>query len=504
MKPRHAYSLLLSTLIALAVTLTLYALSTHLMHKEMVHQSQSVIKLLDHLNRDVQVSWQKLSNNTHAACSEPHLSAMRAELFLTWHIKDIAYMQGDTVLCSVMAGKLKNPFSLPESTYQTKGGATIWIDTDWSVLNKNYNVAIANRNNFAMVIDPTSLENFIDLFYSWELIYRINNQDYHAAGEKGVVDIGSKDHHYFKPFRVKTCNNYNYCTSILSDSLSYLSRNPAVSILIIVLGYLSGWLSYVYIRRYISHLYSIEYRVQRGLANSNFYPVVQPIIDLTTQKIVSCEVLARFEDKAGPLYPDAFIPIIAKQDVSWPFTVLIIEATLASLKKHGLEDEISIAFNVMPRDVTNGNILTLLDLESVAQWRGELTIELTESEELEETQAHKNLSQLKQYGINISIDDFGTGYSNLKYIDQLHCRYLKIDRTFIMDVEEGSIRSSIIPNIVSIAEKSNLRVIAEGVENLAQSTELKRMGIRYVQGYYFGKPMSIANLAQKLKQTTDQ
>ena len=100
-----------------------------------------------------------------------------------------------------------------------------------------------------------------------------------------------------------------------------------------------------------------------------------------------------------------------------------------------------------------------------------------------------------------AIDDFGVGYSNLSQLKTLNCDFLKIDRSFVMDMEDNSIRSSLIPHIVSIAEGLNVELIAEGVENAEQSKELKGLTIGFGQGWLFGKPQSASALAKSVQDT---
>ncbi|MDO3384611.1 EAL domain-containing protein [Gilvimarinus sp. SDUM040013] len=493
----HVYSLVLSTALAIIIVIGLYAASTHLMRWDMTRQSQSIYKLMDHLNRDAQSSWQRLENSYSVPCSAKQLQEMRSELFLTWHIRDIAFTDGSNILCTATAGVLSVPKALPEITYVAIRGAQISINQDWPVLGNMHDVAMARRGHFVLVVDPRSLENFVELPYPWELVHFLGGVRHHAAGLI-LNSEATVNHKYFGQFRVEQCNNFGYCVNVLSDIHTYLARNLPTTGLIVLLAYLFGWFSYVRIRRYLNHRQSIEYRVRRGVAADAFYPLVQPVVELESQRVIGCEVLARFRDARGDLYPDQFIPVVASQGLSWPFTINMIEKALHEIRENDLEDKISVAFNFMPRDITNGKILDLLQNPLVVGWKGQLTIELTESEEFEGSEAHQVLYKLSQAGFDIAIDDFGTGYSNLKYIDQLHCSYLKIDRTFVMDVEEGAIRSSIIPNIVSIANKAGLRVIAEGVENLAQATQLHNMGVKYVQGYFYGRPMSAAKLQEKI------
>ncbi|HEY7883328.1 MAG TPA: EAL domain-containing protein, partial [Cellvibrionaceae bacterium] len=323
---------------------------------------------------------------------------------------------------------------------------------------------------------------------------QMTDKVHHTAGAEGLVESTYDQFWILGEQRVHHCNQYYYCVTTQGNLWRYIGKNHLLAVLSLLISYFLGWMVYAKLLKAIKHYHSLPSRIQRGLRHRSFYPLFQPIVSLQTQQVVGCEVLARFCDHDGDVYPDQFIPVVASCNLSWPFTKMMVEQSLQALDEVGMDNSLSVSFNIFPRDISNGAVLSLLNMPSVMGWSGKITLELTENEEFEEADAQASLRRLKEAGMDIAIDDFGTGYSNLKYIDKLHCRYLKIDRTFVMDVEEGSIRSSIIPHIVSIAEKAQLIVVAEGVENHAQVQALADMGVKYVQGFYFGKPMSASQL----------
>jgi EAL domain-containing protein (putative c-di-GMP-specific phosphodiesterase class I) len=110
----------------------------------------------------------------------------------------------------------------------------------------------------------------------------------------------------------------------------------------------------------------------------------------------------------------------------------------------------------------------------------------------------RELTDLKTAGYLVSVDDFGTGYSNLSSIKKLLPDFLKIDKSFVFDMEENSLRSSLIPEIVGIARAVGAKVIAEGIENEAQWRMLLSFGVEYGQGYWFARPMQLAQFAAYL------
>ena len=121
------------------------------------------------------------------------------------------------------------------------------------------------------------------------------------------------------------------------------------------------------------------------------------------------------------------------------------------------------------------------------QW---LDVELTESLALKDIDhAVNQMNEIKELGVKLSMDDFGTGYSSLSYIQILPITVLKLDRSFIMYLEEDEISREIVSAVIRIAKSKKIETIAEGIETLGQAEILKKSGCDQAQGYFFGKPM---------------
>ena len=124
-----------------------------------------------------------------------------------------------------------------------------------------------------------------------------------------------------------------------------------------------------------------------------------------------------------------------------------------------------------------------------------LTFEITESVAMEDTQATmKAFAQLAHLGSTVSIDDFGTGYSSLAYLRKLPARQLKIDRSFVMDLDTSTDALAVVDAVIKLAHALGLRVVAEGVETARQRDILLSLNCDELQGYFFAKPMSAAKL----------
>ncbi|WP_144397620.1 EAL domain-containing protein (plasmid) [Vibrio coralliilyticus] len=258
---------------------------------------------------------------------------------------------------------------------------------------------------------------------------------------------------------------------------------------------LLGMMIYVQVRKWWVYRGSTEQRVLRALKNNTFHCVYQPIVDLQTGRIVGVEMLARLTDERGRIPPDAFIPIILDAQKSWAFTRMIIETALGELNTlKSINADFKVGFNLFPSDITSGITQELLDFKGMQAFPGTVAIEIIEAEVLAQKEAQEHIAALKRQGFLIAIDDFGTGYANLNQLEAICGDYLKVDRSFVSDVDTSSIKSSLIPHIVTIANEIGMTVIAEGIETPAQHDALKAMGVQLGQGWFFGKPESLKTL----------
>lgn len=132
-----------------------------------------------------------------------------------------------------------------------------------------------------------------------------------------------------------------------------------------------------------------------------------------------------------------------------------------------------------------------------------IRLELTESVLMNDTElAVRTLNQLKRMGVHTSLDDFGTGYSSLDCLKRFHLSTLKIDRSFVRDIETDADDASIVKAIIGLADSLGLDVVAEGVENERQRDLLKRHGCRIAQGFLFSRPVPVAEFVDLLDIST--
>ncbi len=245
----------------------------------------------------------------------------------------------------------------------------------------------------------------------------------------------------------------------------------------------------------------IEQDLQNAIRNNEFELYYQPIKDLKTNKLMSVEALIRWHHpKMGLISPDLFIPVAEESGQIISLGEWVLQTACTQLKKWQELDvfNIKISVNISTKQLMQDNfvsiVLDTIEKASIdAKW---LELEVTESILLEDIELIKgSLIKLKEAGITISIDDFGTGYTSLNYLREFPFDKVKIDRSFIGDINSDLNGKRITSAIISLAHSLNMLVIAEGIEDEVQLNYLKSEGCDAGQGYYFSRPLPTNLLA---------
>ncbi|WP_318386540.1 EAL domain-containing protein [Enterobacter sp.] len=266
-----------------------------------------------------------------------------------------------------------------------------------------------------------------------------------------------------------------------------------------------GVVAYRLIYRYLSRYNSALAEMRNGLARGEFVPYLQPLNDSRTGKIKGCEILMRWQHPVrGVISPMQFIPQAEESGLIIPMTEALVKTVVdrfATLK-HRLPEGFHFSINV-----TAPHLLapTLDDACRYFLSRFEgcpvtLVLELTERDKrLMEDEVARRVQELKALGTLIAIDDFGTGYSGMSALQTLPVDLLKIDRCFVSKVLVDETSEYIIRNMISCSNDLHMKTIAEGVETPEQHQRLQQLGVDYLQGYLFSKPIDLDSfIATKL------
>jgi diguanylate cyclase (GGDEF)-like protein/PAS domain S-box-containing protein len=244
----------------------------------------------------------------------------------------------------------------------------------------------------------------------------------------------------------------------------------------------------------------VESDLRLALEENQFFLEYQPIVDAATSHYSGLEALLRWQHPVrGRLMPNEFIRIANDSGLIDRIGGWVVRAVCEQIQQFVSEGIAipHIAVNVSPRQFqAPGMCDDILDnIRNHNVLPGQFTVEITEELLLDQSpQLQEQLMKLRSNGVDISIDDFGTGYSSLQYLRDLPATRLKIDRTFVSRIETSTADRAIISTIAHLSHALGMRVVAEGVETEAQRTLLKAAGCDELQGFLFGRPLSVDQL----------
>lgn len=245
-------------------------------------------------------------------------------------------------------------------------------------------------------------------------------------------------------------------------------------------------------------------QLHHALDNHEFKIFYQPIICPVDHKIISIEALLRWQHPTiGLIPPIKFLPLCESTGLIIPLGEWILRTAceqLTAWHKLGFQD-LSVAINLSPRQFNHVGLLDLI-INAIADFNinpAHLEIEITEGLLMQNMEQNSQLlKHLRGLGIQLALDDFGTGYSSLSYLKNLPFNILKIDKSFIDDIDISSDGENIIRTIVALGKSLHMTLIAEGVEKQEQLDFLKEAECDLIQGYFYSKPVPPLELTQLL------
>jgi diguanylate cyclase (GGDEF)-like protein/PAS domain S-box-containing protein len=251
-------------------------------------------------------------------------------------------------------------------------------------------------------------------------------------------------------------------------------------------------------QRVINARVELEEAIRHGLEHGEFLLHYQPQVDLHGRTI-GAEALVRWASGPGiERSPAAFIPVAESSGIILPLGEWVLDAACAQLKAWEAAEStasLTMAVNISARQFNDSDFVAkvrhVVASHEVNPWC--LKLELTESVLVGDVgEVAARMHELAALGIRFSLDDFGTGYSSLAYLKRMPLDQIKIDQTFVRDIEQDPSDAAIVRAIIALCDSLDIDVIAEGVETQAQKAFLVRNGCRAFQGYLFGRPMPAA------------
>lgn len=265
-----------------------------------------------------------------------------------------------------------------------------------------------------------------------------------------------------------------------------------------VAALLAGWLL---LRRSASHPLA---EVERALAANEFIAYYQPVVDITSAKLIGAEVLVRWRKPDGSIVsPAAFVPLLEQGGLIAEMTRQLMRRVCTEVgPAYAVRPRLRIAFNLTAAhfadDQVVGDIRAIFEGSPIRL--SQVVLELTERQPLcSLTATRRVIAALQGLGCSVALDDVGTGHSGLSSILRLGVDIIKIDKMFIDSVSSERNSATIVETLVDLARNMRMHVVAEGVENFEQVADLRARGIRAAQGYVFAPPLPPSSFLRLLE-----
>ena len=244
-------------------------------------------------------------------------------------------------------------------------------------------------------------------------------------------------------------------------------------------------------------LLQLETDLRHSAERNELLAYYQPIVDLATMRLIGFESLVRWNHpQRGIIPPLDFIPLAEETGQIIPLTLWMLRKSCSQLAewqaRSPLNKGLMMSINLSGKHFADPNIVSSIRdiLEETGVAAAALKLEITESAVMENADlAIEVLKQLRQLGCQLSIDDFGTGYSSLSYLHKFPIDMLKVDRSFVSTMEDGSENGEIVRTVIALAKTLGLSVVAEGIESIHQLHQLRILGCEYGQGFLFARPV---------------
>jgi len=311
------------------------------------------------------------------------------------------------------------------------------------------------------------------------------------SSEEGLIPVSELPQSNFTeikageyPFTIRL-----YSPSLTGDNLRFtLLGGLLLSLLVCALIYHS-----------LLNRHNVEREILRGLKNKEFFVEYQPVINSQSQKVTGVEALLRWQHPLeGRIPPDIFIGYAETQG-------LIVELTqhmmrLVAADSHELQraftDKAKLSINISPHHMNkvsfHDDVLNFV--EALPEEAFQVIFEITERGMIDTEAAMREFNWLRRHKIEIAIDDFGTGHSALIYLEKFTLDYLKIDRGFVMSIDQKTLIAPVLDTVLKLTEELKLKTVAEGVETDQQADYLRRHGVTYLQGFLYSKSLGVPAL----------
>ncbi|WP_184220030.1 EAL domain-containing protein [Granulicella aggregans] len=446
-----------------------------------------------------------------SACSDAEIAYMHHLLFQLEYLKDGGRMSGGRVECDSMFRASELPQKLFKPDFVLKDGTEVYTDIRLVPGDPEPRVGVQRGGFFVSFLHwrPDRLGN-LPLNFTLTEVDEAGRPAGWLHGERPQIDpfLLAKDgwaRAGDSLYATHCSPHYFNCFTAFVNTRAVLDARTKQSVFCTLLGGIAGCFVGLFCLLLYRRNRSMVHQLRRAIRDEKLHMVYQPIVQLRDRRIVEAEALVRWTDDDGfAVSPEIFVHVAEENGFVGELTELVVRLALNELGDLLREHlDLSLNINVTGMDLADPAFLPMLE-RSLAAFRVEapsVTIEVTESSTARKATAVETIHILRARGHNVYIDDFGTGYSSLSYLHSLAVDAVKIDKSFTHSIGTMAVTSSILPQILAMAETLSLAVVAEGIETEEQadyfaSYEQPILG----QGWLFGRPAMAEDFCSLLEE----
>ena len=418
-------------------------------------------------------------------------------------VRAILLVDNDSIYCSSIYGPRAIPFSqtYPDLAFNNQ---RMTLSTDQYLLKSSPVLllwtprSLDNRAGILQVINIEMMSNYVlepQLPWVERAVFNVNGQSLEYGNPLIEPTVPSEEEVSYEQGSLR----YPFTLTLYGPSPTRLalatlpSQLPLALLLSLLMGYIV-WLA-------TANRMSLSWQISYGITANEFMVYCQPLINSSSGECDGIELLLRWHNpRQGWIAPDVFIPLAERQNLIKPLTRFVLNEVVRQLPQLPDDRDFHIAINVAASHFRDRAILQ--DLQNLwwpANPVPKLVVELTERDALPVVD-QSVIAQLHEIGVRLAIDDFGTGHSSLSYLKDLQPDVLKIDKIFTAAIGTDAINATVTDMVISLAQRLNISLVAEGVETAEQAAYLCERGVDHLQGYYFARPMPLEDFPAWLTQ----
>jgi sensor c-di-GMP phosphodiesterase-like protein len=454
---------------------------------------------------------EQVNASPYPRCSDEEIAYLRKLLFQSEYLREAGRMKDGRIECSTLFDRGHLPTASFQPVATKPDGMKLFRDIP-PYQSPKWTVFLLQKNSSFVVEDLSTKNNWqpSTMEYESTLLDMVSGRRVRPGGKPLIHSeaiLGRNAQARIGNLRyVTVCWPHStFCTSVFESYSAILKANRSTLALNTALGGMSGLALILILFLLYQNDRDMSQQLRRAIRRNDLRLVYQPIVEMSSGRIVEAEALSRWTDEDGyAVSPEIFVRLAEDRGFVSELTEWVIRKSLSDfgewLRSH---PDFRINVNVTVSDLVDDHfsLMRAHCLKEASVEPHSLAIEITEGSTARGDAAVKAIRQLRQSGHSVQIDDFGAGYSSLVYLKDLAVDAIKIDKAFVQALGTNAVTVTILSQILTMAEALNLQVIVEGIETAEQAEyfTVRKMPL-LGQGWFYGRPTSAMELLRKLEE----